>query len=329
MEKASYWDRRDDGRIECVLCPRHCRLKDGQVGFCRVRKNIDGDLYALTYGKVSAIHDDPIEKKPLYHFYPGSDILSVGGIGCSLSCDFCQNRSLVDGRVPLIDLPPEKLLKAVNEYASIGVAYTYNEPLIQFEYVLDCAKLLKQNGKVNVLVTNGYLEPTPFDELIYYIDALNIDLKFSDNRMYERLCKGTKEPVIRNIKAAYEAGAHVEVTNLIVTRANDTREAIQEIVDIVASIGKDIPLHFSRYFPHHKYDEPPTDPDILLEAWRIAKKKLLYVYIGNLPTEMYSNTYCPLCNSLLIARSGYFTKVVGMDGSRCRSCGYVIRGRFR
>jgi len=328
MERASYWDARDDGRIECVLCPHHCRLKEGQTGFCKVRKNVGGELYALTYGKVSAIHDDPIEKKPLYHFYPGSDILSIGGIGCSLSCDFCQNRALVDGHAQLTDLSPEELLEAVDKYASIGVAYTYNEPLIQFEYVLDCSKLLRENGKVNVLVTNGYLEPTPFDELLYYIDALNIDLKFSDDHIYKKLCNGNKEPVIRNIRAAYEAGAHVEVTNLIVTGANDTEESTQEIIDIVASIGKDIPLHFSRYFPHYKYDEPPTSPEIMFRAWRLAKKKLSYVYLGNLPTDTYSNTYCPLCNSPLIMRSGYLTKIVGLDGSTCQNCGYVIKGKF-
>ena len=328
MHEARYWHKREDGRIECDLCPHHCRLKDGQTGFCSVRKHIDGKLYALTYGKVSAVHDDPIEKKPLYHFYPGRNILSIGGIGCSFACEFCQNWELVEGLVRLIDLPPRKLLHAVEEYGSIGVAYTYNEPLIQFEYVLDCAKLLREHGKVNVLVTNGYLEPEPFDELIPYIDALNIDLKFADEKLYRKLCKGEPQPVIRNIRAAHEAGAHVEVTNLIVTGANDDEESIRKIIDTIAAIDSEIPLHFSRYFPHRNYREPPTNPQILIKAWEMAKEKLAYVYLGNLPTDVHSNTYCPSCSSLLIARTGYFTRVVGLDGNRCASCGREIKGRF-
>lgn len=328
MKEAKYWYKRNDGRIQCVLCPHHCRMKEGQLGFCKNRQNIDGALYSTNYGKVSAIHNDPIEKKPLYHFYPGTNILSIGGIGCSLACGFCQNWELVEGSVRMSELSPEKLAKIVDEYRSMGVSYTYNEPLIQFEYVLDCSKLLRQRNKVNVLVTNGYLEPEPFDELIPFIDALNVDLKFPEDSGYKKFCKGLATPVVRNIEAAHKAGAHVEVTHLIVTGANDSEDSIQKVVEIVASIDQQIPLHFSRYFPHYKYNEPPTKQDILFRAWELAKKKLSYVYLGNLYSDVHSNTNCPSCNALLISRVGYFTKVIGLDGNKCQKCGHEIVGRF-
>jgi len=328
MKEAKYWHKRDDGRIQCVLCPHLCRMKDGQLGFCKNRKNSGGVLYSINYGKISSIHNDPIEKKPLYHFHPGSSILSIGGIGCSLACGFCQNWELVEGKVRMLELPPEKLASIINEYDSIGVSYTYNEPLIQFEYVLDCSKLLRQRGKVNVLVTNGYLEAAPFDELIPFIDALNIDLKFFDDSGYKKFCKGLAAPVIRNIEAAHKAGAHVEVTHLVITGANDDGESIKKVIDIVASIDTKIPLHFSRYFPHYKYNEPQTQQNILFRAWELAKKKLSYVYLGNLYSDIHSNTNCPSCGALLITRIGYFTKVVGLDGNKCSKCGNEIVGRF-
>jgi len=321
MEReAEYYRRTDNGKVECVLCPRRCVISEGKTGFCMHRTNRDGTLMAALYGKVAAAADDPIEKKPLYHFHPGRGILSIGSFGCNLACRFCQNWHLVEGKGRLRDLPVEDLVSLARSSGSIGVAYTYNEPLIWFEYIKDAAKAVRAAGMVNVLVTNGYLEPEPFDEMLGLVDAMNIDLKGIRDSFYREYSKGMVEPVKRNIAAA--AGrVHLEVTNLLVTGANDTREEIRDLVDFIARTDPEIPLHFSRYFPNYRYDKPPTDTGLLAQAYRIASEKLSYVYLGNMATDRESNTYCPSCGGLLVDRRGYATRVVGLAGRDCAECG--------
>ncbi len=324
MKEAQYYQKEKDDRVRCLLCPQGCRLAPGEKGKCLVRRNQGGILYALTYGKVAAVQMDPIEKKPLYHFYPGRQILSLGAIGCNLSCQFCQNYHLVEGKVPLDNLSPEQAVRLAREDNSVGIAYTYNEPLIWFEYVLDSARIAREEGLKNVLVTNGLINPKPLEELLPFIDAMNIDLKSIRDEFYRRLCGGFRDPVLKSIERSNQA-CHIELTNLLITGTNDSTEEIKELIDYVASLDRDIPLHFSRYFPHYQLNVPSTPVDKLMEAYELAKEKLNYVYLGNLWSDEGANTYCPKCKALLIQREGYATRIVDLRGRSCQKCGGEIK----
>lgn len=283
MKEASYYVV-EQGLISCHLCPHNCQIKDGKVGICRVRKNISGKLYTLTYDLFAAVHLDPIEKKPLYHFYPGSMILSVGTLGCNFRCLYCQNWEISQS-----DFDSSKLqrftstdaLKYAKKINSIGIAYTYNEPLINFEWVLETSKLFTQNNLKNVLVTNGYISEEPWRKILNYTDAANIDLKAFDENFYKKVCGGRLDVVLKNIEIMVRLKKHVELTNLVVPAHNDDLKGIERMVDWIAELSPDIPLHFSRYFPMYKMKEPPTSYEILKEAKNIAIKKLKYVHLGN------------------------------------------------
>ncbi len=321
MVKARYFTRKSNDIVLCTLCPRGCEILPGAKGECLIRENRKGTLYALAYGKISSLHLDPIEKKPLYHFCPGSRILSIGAIGCNQKCLFCQNWHMVEGRIPLYEATSEYLVATALENNSIGIAFTYNEPFIWFEFVLDTAKKARAAGLKNVLVTNGYINPRPLREILPFIDAMNIDLKSISEDFYRHICAGHLAPVQKTIRLAKNA-CHVELTNLIVTHHNDSPRDVDALIAWVASLGRDTVLHFSRYFPQYKMDDPPTPMEVLLQAYHSAKEHLDYVYLGNLRTEEGSNTYCPRCGSLLIRRVGYETAVRGLDGDRCGSCGH-------
>ncbi len=318
--EARHYEKLDGRKVRCRLCPHECTIADGKTGFCGVRINAGGKLLAATYGRVAATHVDPIEKKPLYHFYPGSDILSVGSVGCDLRCDFCQNVELVLGEKPGSYIAPRELASSAGRYGSIGVAYTYNEPMIWFEYIMDAGKLVRDAGLKNVLVTNGYINPEPLEELLTVIDAMNIDLKSMDNDFYRKLCKGTVEPVLRTIQRA-SGSCHVEVTNLLVPKQNDSPELVTKLVDFVHSVDPRIPVHFSRYFPHHKMTERPTPAASLKEAYRIAAEKLSYIYVGNIMLEQGNDTQCAQCGAALVRRRGYSVDTAGMTDGHCRQCG--------
>jgi len=257
LKPAKYWVKKEEGVVQCLLCPHQCTIKPGKEGICKNKKNIEGELYAHRYGEVSAIALDPIEKKPLYHFYPGSQILSIGTVGCNFQCKFCQNYHLVEATVPTEEVEIEELISSAKRHRSVGIAYTYNEPFISFEFVLDCAVRAREAGLKNVLVTNGYYNPEPFEELLPYIDAMNIDLKSLQDDFYRRLCGGRLEPVLKTIERAHQ-DCLVELTNLLVTDENDSDEDIQKLVDWIASLDPEIPLHFSRYHPMYKFTNPPT-----------------------------------------------------------------------
>jgi pyruvate formate lyase activating enzyme len=268
----------------CVICPRGCEISDGEAGFCKARGNIKGEIVCLNYGKVTSIALDPIEKKPLYHFEPGSKILSVGSFGCNMRCGFCQNHSIsMSGEQDFVFISPDKLANKAESHVSdgnIGVAYTYNEPLIGFEYVLDCSKSVRDKGLKNVVVTNGYIRREPLEKLLPYTDAMNIDLKGFTYEYYSRI-KGELETVKNTIKTASDY-CHVEVTTLIVPGENDTLEEITDIAKWIACVNKDIPLHISRFFPNYKYyDVPPTDIGKIYEFAESAREYLTYVYTGN------------------------------------------------
>ena len=254
----------------------------GGKGACGVRQNIEGILYSLVYGKTTGISLDPIEKKPLYRFHPGEHILSLGTRGCNLHCDFCQNWHIsqdVDG--PMENITSLEVVERAKELDSFGVAYTYNEPFIWYEFVLDTAKLARQNGLKNVLVTNGFVNIEPLKGMLPHIDAMNIDLKAFDEDFYLKICKGSLKPVLDVIKLSAKA-CHVELTNLIIPTLNDSEDSIKKMVDwIYSNLGPAVPLHLSRYFPCYNMDLPPTPIESLKRAAHIAREKLKYVYIGN------------------------------------------------
>lgn len=284
MKIARYFDKIEDSKVHCSLCPHNCVIKPEGVGACRARKNIDGELYSLNYGKIACIGIDPIEKKPLFRFHPGSNILSVGTFGCNFKCSFCQNWSIAHDNPRLMDATPELIVQKAKEYldsGNIGIAYTYNEPSIWFEFVYDTAKLAKENGLLNVLVTNGFISMEPLNELLPFIDAMNIDVKAYTALFYEDICKGTLENVKKTVETA-AASCHIEVTTLVIPDLNDSVEEIGSMSRWLASISKDIPLHLSRYFPNYKMnDRMPTSVESLKKAKEEAEKHLRHVYLGN------------------------------------------------
>ncbi len=284
MKEALYY-KKDAQAVVCLLCPHNCRISVDKTGICRARKNISGDLYSLTYDNFTSVHLDPIEKKPLYHFFPGSMILSVGTFGCNFRCLHCQNWGISQATYEdsmLTNLTSKKAIQEARKTGSIGIAYTYNEPLINFEWVLETSRLFAQEKMKNVLVTNGYLNEEPWKEIVNYTDAANIDLKAYDDEFYKKICGGRLEPVIRNIEIMARAGKHVEITNLVIPKHNDDLAKINKLVDWIASINPEIPVHFTRYFPIYKLSESMTPIETLKEAKKIAQKKLKYVHLGNI-----------------------------------------------
>ena len=297
----------------CRLCPNYCRLQSGNRGRCLGRGIENGVPILFNYGKVVASHVDPIEKKPLYHFYPGRQILSIGTFGCNLSCQFCQNFQLSQRENPSQQVSPEQLAEwGSGDPDNLGVAFTYNEPGIWFEYIVDAAPLLQEKGLKVVLVTNGYLEPDPWKRLCGLVDAMNIDLKSFQNSFYERLCHGKLAPVLKNIQTAVEAGVHVEVTNLVVTQQNDNPAEFSEMISWLAELSSGLsalPLHLSRYFPQFRETAPATSPETLNAFFCQAKKILPYVFLGNISSEAGQHSICPDCGRLWVERSGYQTRV--------------------
>jgi pyruvate formate lyase activating enzyme len=315
---------KEDAGVLCRLCPQFCRLKDGETGLCGVRREQNGTLYTLNYGLCAAMAMDPVEKKPLYHFYPGRPILSVGTVGCNLDCGFCQNWHLAcnEPGVESSYLSPSQLagmLERYEESCPVGMAYTYSEPGMWFEYVLDTAKEVRNKGYKNVMVTNGYLNIEPLRTLLPYIDAFNIDVKAFQDGFYRNHCAGRLEPVLRYVEAAAEA-AHVELTYLVIPTLNDSPDDIGRFADWVAAINPSIPVHFSRYYPQHRFTLPPPTVQVMEAIRRLAQEKLEYVYLGNLPGHDGAHTYCPRCNAKLIHREGYR---IGyhLQERKCPACG--------
>lgn len=295
----------DERKLRCDLCPHHCILTDGKTGICLVRRNIGGMLYSLNYCRPVSAAIDPIEKKPLYHFFPGSQIYSTGPSGCTFKCLFCQNCEISQKVVPAKEIAAATIVAGVVDSRTIGIAYTYSEPYTWFETIMAVAPVIRENGLKNVMVTNGFMEPGPLSRLLGFIDAMNIDIKSMQPSFYRRLCKARLEPVLRSCEQAKKQ-CHIEITNLLITGENDSEKDIKGLVDYIASsLGKDTPLHFSRFFPRYKLDLPPTPASTLRRAQEIARDKLDYVYVGNIEMEDCSNTRCPSCHSLLIKRCGY------------------------
>jgi pyruvate formate lyase activating enzyme len=322
VKEAAYYDALDDGKVLCRLCPHGCTIAEGRTGRCGVRENRAGMLVAATYAEVTSVAMDPIEKKPLYHFRPGESILSLGGRGCNFACSFCQNWGISQSKdVRTRHLESDEAVQLAVTERSSGIAYTYNEPLIWFEYVLETARAARAKGLANVLVTNGYISPEPLAELLPFIDALNMDIKSIRPHFYEELCGGTLEPVLASARAAARA-AHLEVTNLIIPGCNDSDADLTDLARWIADeLGPDTPTHLSAYFPRYRLQAPPTPVATLERAYGIFHQRLQHVYLGNVLSSTGSSTVCHQCGAELIQRSGYATRVVGLEGPKCRHCG--------
>ncbi|HEX3047832.1 MAG TPA: AmmeMemoRadiSam system radical SAM enzyme [Bacillota bacterium] len=326
IPEASYCALLPESKISCLLCPQGCIIPSKGKGICKVRLNEGGKLTLANYAKVSGIAVDPIEKKPLYHYYPGRAILSAGTIGCNLACEFCQNWQISkDDGAPTRVVEPEDLVelavRAGRESESVGLAYTYTEPGVWFEFLKEKMPRIRERGLKNVLVTNGFLNPEPWHELLQWADCANIDLKGFTDEFYQKYCHGKLEPVMANIKAAV-GKIHVELTNLIIPGANDRPEDIRAMAQWIAGLDPGIPLHLSRYFPNYHLSTPATSAATMEQAYKIAKEHLDYVYLGNMGA--HNDTYCPECGEILIQRSGYFTQVL-LKEPQCPKCGREIR----
>lgn len=328
MQKARYFQK-EENKIRCLLCPHSCLINDGKTGTCGVREAAGGELYTTNYGCLSAAHWDPVEKKPLYHFYPGRPILSLGTFGCNLLCSFCQNWALARGKPgKSADIVgPDDILAMLEREGgpakAMGVAYTYNEPTIWYEFVYDTARLLHQRGYKNVLVTNGYINREPLRDLLPYIDAMNIDVKAFSDSFYRKYCHGLKEPVIKTVETAVEA-CHVEITCLLIPTLNESPAEQEQLAGWLGGLSPDLVLHYSRYFPQYKLDLPPTPPQVMEQVRKIAQKHLRYVYLGNIELPGSADTMCPHCGNLLVVRSGYRVELTGLDGCRCNNCHNLI-----
>lgn len=285
MKEAVFYEKIPKKKVQCVLCPRNCCIIEGKTGFCRVRKNVNGTLKSLVYGKPCAVHVDPIEKKPLYHFRPGTQCLSIGTVGCNLDCSYCQNWGISHpDRISGEGLPPERVIELCKQQDIPGIAYTYNEPTIWIEYAIDVMKLAKKEGLYNVWVSNGYTNPEPAKKVSKYLDAINVDVK-GDVKFYSKLCGIPNEgPIKKSLKIYKKAGVHIEVTNLVIPGFNDGSEQIKKLVTwVVQKLGKETPMHFSRFFPHFRMKNVDITPiETLKNAERIAKKQgIRRVHLGN------------------------------------------------
>ncbi len=320
MREATFYRKQGD-RIKCLLCPNHCLISEGGSGRCLSRSAVRGKLWAHTYARVVSASVDPIEKKPLYHLYPGRPVYSIGSYGCNMRCRFCQNSEISQHKQPTTELRPEQLvLEAKGIENNIGVAFTYNEPGIWYEYIIDSVPRLHEEGLLAIMVTNGYLNYEPWRKLCEIIDAMNIDLKAFNSDFYSQVCGGRFETVKENIKFAVEAGVHVELTHLVVTGLNDNASEFAEMVDWIAGISDELPLHISRYFPHYLETAPATSPALINSFVDIARAKLKFVYHGNLPG--HQDTRCPQCDLVWVKRNNYEVTVVNHD-EKCE-CGRPI-----
>ncbi len=318
--EARYWEA-TGSNVRCLLCPHRCVIAPGRHGRCLGRENKGGRLIAASYGRVVSVAVDPVEKKPLYHFLPGTEILSVATYGCNLRCPFCQNSNISQSVAPSRYLSPEVLVDLAVQRAVPAVAFTYNEPLVWFEYVVDAARLLRAAGLRVVLVTNGMVNEQPLTELLPVVDAMNIDVKSMQPGFYRDYVGGDLDAVLRTVRLAVRE-CHVELTNLLIPGRNTATDDVDRLLDFVAELDDTVPLHFSRYFPRYRAAEPATPTDVLLQAAERAARRVRFVYLGNAECgARFRDTVCPECGNLLVTRSGFSGRLVGMRDGVCARCG--------
>ena len=349
MKQARLYEKLGNDLVRCTACSWYCRIAPNQVGICATRLNQKGTLYSLVYGLAIGLHLDPVEKKPLYHFYPGEKLLSFGTSGCNFGCLFCQNwemsNQIKNQKSKIKNLKKEltNFIKAMSQkitpkeivemavfMGAKGIAYTYNEPAIFVEFAHDCMVLAKKKGLKNVFVSNGFESKESFDYIKDYLDAINIDLKSFRPQFYQKVCLSKIEPVKENIKRYFEAGIETEVTTLVIPGYNDSQKELEEIAQFLVSISPDIPWHISAFYPAYKMlDVPPTPVEKLILVYKIGKKAgLKYVYVGNVYDPLRSSTFCPKCGAMLVKREGYLVSIVNLKNGACSKCGERIYGRF-
>jgi pyruvate formate lyase activating enzyme len=334
MKEALWWETQEDGRILCTLCPRYCRIGDGQPGFCYIRKNINGKLYSLGYGKSTGFAIDPIEKKPLNHFLPGTGILSLGTAGCNLGCRFCQNWSISKAQLDAagsISAAPEEVVALALRYKVPSIAFTYNDPVIWGEFVIDISRVAREHGLKSVMVTAGYITPEARRDVYRYIDAANVDLKGFTERFYHKLTFSHLDPVLDTLRwLKHETDIWFEITNLMIPGENDDPEETQRMCDwIVENLGDSVPLHFTAFHPDFKMmDRPRTPAATLKRARQIALSEgIRYSYVGNVSDDEGQTTYCSSCGTAVIRRSWHDILEYRLSGDSC-PCGANIPGYF-
>jgi len=330
--EAMFYNSLDEKTVQCQLCPRRCTLSSGMRGFCHAREPYGGKHYSMVYGNPCAIHIDPIEKKPLFHFLPNTGAFSIATAGCNLRCKYCQNWQISQFPPEETEnyyLPPEDVVGLAIKYECPTIAYTYSEPSIFYEYMYDTAVIAREKGVKNMYHSNGYLNPEPLRQLCKYLDGANIDLKGFTQEFYGEVCGATLEPVLNTLKTLKEEGVHLEITNLIVPSYNDNVEKISEMCTWIRdNLGKEVPLHFSKFYPLYRLKNlSPTPVSTLEKARDVALSVgLEYVYIGNVPGHPGENTYCPRDGKLLIHRSGYQILENNVVEGKCNFCGKPIPG---
>ncbi|MFB0566725.1 MAG: AmmeMemoRadiSam system radical SAM enzyme [Candidatus Aminicenantaceae bacterium] len=330
--EARYYKKHPDREIECTLCPRFCKLGDKERGYCGVRENIGGKYYTLVYGKACAIHVDPIEKKPFFHFLPKTNALSIATAGCNVNCKFCQNWEISQVRPEQVrhyDFPPSSVVNYAQKYKCPSIAYTYTEPVIFFEYMFDTSVEARRKRIRNVVITGGHINPEPLQDLIKVVDAIKIDLKSFSGDFYHSYVKGKLEPVLEAIKIVNRSDTWLEIVYLVIPTLNDRPEEIRKMCRwLRKEIGPDVPVHFSRFHPMYLVKNlPPTPVSTLEKAHKVALEEgLHYVYIGNIPGHKAESTYCPSCKNIVVKRVGYQIMKIELSGGKCRFCRTPIPG---
>ncbi len=335
MREAMLYEKLDDGGVHCFLCSHHCKIRQGEFGTCGMRENIDGTLYTHGWGEVIAANADPIEKKPLYHFLPGTRSFSIATIGCTFKCEFCQNWQISQVNKKSghkrqgLELSPEKIVEEASARHCASIAYTYTEPTVFYEYAYDTARLAKKQGIANVFVTNGFMTRKAIETIQPYLDACNVDLKSFRKEFYKDVCHGRLQPVLETIKTLKELGIWVEVTTLIVPGSNDSREELKSIAGFIADVDTGIPWHISRFHPDYKYTNvEPTPLSVMKTAYELGLEAgLKHIYLGNVPGQSI-DTYCRECGALLVKRGIYGADIKLSKGNLCPSCGSKIEGVF-
>ncbi|MEA3488987.1 MAG: AmmeMemoRadiSam system radical SAM enzyme [Candidatus Omnitrophota bacterium] len=335
MHEALFYEKMGDDAVRCLLCPNQCVLSNGQRGFCRVREPVDGKLYSLVYELVCAVHVDPIEKKPFFHVLPGTKSFSVATAGCNSRCKYCQNWTISQR-------PPEEttnrrlsckdLVASASSNGCASIAYTYTEPVVFYEYMIESSKIAKQNGIINIAVTGGKINAAPLRNLCRHLDAANIDFKAFNDKFLREICAQRLDNILQTIKIMKEEGVWIELTNLIVPTLNDNMDDIRRMAGwIMENLGPDVPLHFSRFWPQYKLRALyPTPVETLKRARDIALREgMHYVYIGNVPAFVTESTVCPRCKKVVIKRIGYKVLEINIDGGKCRFCGREIAGIWK
>jgi len=335
QKEAMFYQKLEDNKVWCQLCPRRCIISEGKRGFCRVRENREGKLYTLVYGKPCSVNVGPIEKAPFYHFIPGHRRLCLATVSCNLRCKFCHNWQIsqaAPGEVRKYNLSPEEIVKEALRQGANSISFTYTEPTVFYEYIYEISKLAKKNGLKTSIVSNGFINPEPLRKLLPYLDAVKIDLKAFTEKFYREICAAELEPVLKTLKVLKEEGAFFEIVNLIIPTLNDSSEEIRKMCEwLKENLGEDVPLHFSRFTPAYRLTHLPATPiETLEEAVKIAKSiGLKYVYIGNVPGHKHNSTFCPGCKERLIHRVHFSVLSNNIENGKCKFCGYNILGIWK